>query len=331
PPTVIAKFVELHAACLQDFRVSQTSLQTAMRTNSKHELKSDNDATPPAVANNLKLPTTQIIKAASRAENDPRVVTAREAAEKDIATASVTATAYLSMLYSVQVEVCQELVSVTTVADDFATSLETYSHSIIKGGGGTDLTVWDAVIAELEDAMKLELQNMNYEFVAVLERDTDTKSKKADAVKTARAAADLVEVTKPVQELINEGIQATRNGEGFRRRKRKHRKHASRALEGETEIKEGQVERRTLNDDSLRLHDVTSWVSPSDERFHHHRPDTYPEMFFAADLPLQTRFVVSKMSELYCDTRLKNRSFHNFSDVPLNHDQIKLLALNSKF
>ncbi|KAJ7714671.1 hypothetical protein DFH07DRAFT_785746 [Mycena maculata] len=37
------------------------------------------------------------------------------------------------------------------------------------------------------------------------------------------------------------------------------------------------------------------------------------------------------MSELYCDTRLKNRAFHNFSNVSLSPDQIKTLSLNSKF
>jgi hypothetical protein len=37
------------------------------------------------------------------------------------------------------------------------------------------------------------------------------------------------------------------------------------------------------------------------------------------------------MTALYFDTRLKNRAFHNMSDLPLNPEQQKILALNPKF
>ncbi|KAJ6540160.1 hypothetical protein DFH09DRAFT_929712, partial [Mycena vulgaris] len=344
PPSVLSKFVELHTACLNDFRTSQTALQKASATSSKFGLNSSNDAIPSSVSNNLKLPHTQLIKVAAGADLDDRVAVARVAAEKEIATASIEATKYLGTLYSVQVEYCRKHVDVPAVADGFAAALQAYSTSIITSAGGPDTTVWNTVISRLKAATVAELQNLNYEFVASLEKEAEVKEAKANAVSTARADAEMTDATKPIGELTEgsrDSEEACRKLEGeeksgsFKRRRRHRPQRKRRAPEGkeaEGEEDRGAGERLGfLKIPSLPSLDVTSWVSPSDKRFHHHCPDTYPESFFAASPASRSKFVLGRMSELYFDTRLRNRSFHNMTDVPLSHEQIKTLSLNQKF
>jgi hypothetical protein len=43
------------------------------------------------------------------------------------------------------------------------------------------------------------------------------------------------------------------------------------------------------------------------------------------------KFVICTMTPLYYDTRIRNRAFHNLTDVVLTPEQTLLLALNPKF
>ncbi|KAJ6547996.1 hypothetical protein DFH09DRAFT_1087458 [Mycena vulgaris] len=161
-----------------------------------------------AYCTNLKLPHTQLIKVAAGADLDDRVAVARVAAEKEIATASIEATKYLGTLYSVQVEYCRKHVDFPAVADGFAAALQAYSTSIITSAGGPDTTVWNTVISRLKAATVAELQNLNYEFVASLEKEAEVKEAKANAVSTARADAEMTDATKPIGELFDAKFEA---------------------------------------------------------------------------------------------------------------------------
>jgi hypothetical protein len=126
-----------------------------------------------------------------------------------------------------------------------------------------------------------------------------------------------------------QGQERRRRGQRARpQRKRRHQAEEEEAQGGEGR---GAGQRLGLNPTRPLRNVISSWVSPSGTRFHHRRPDTYPEEFFAASPSVRTRFVTSKMTDLYYDTRLRNRAFHNFTPVSLSHEQVKTLALNQKF
>ncbi|KAJ7756768.1 hypothetical protein DFH07DRAFT_958906 [Mycena maculata] len=150
PPTVLAKFVELHSECLRDFRNAQTSLQKAVATSEKFAAASSTGGVHSSGSAAVKLPHVQVMKAAMGADDDPDVVAARTAAEKDISSASVSSTQYLAALYVAQVEAIRKKVHVTTVADGLAAAFTAYGQSIITSAGGTDLAVWKTVIARLK-------------------------------------------------------------------------------------------------------------------------------------------------------------------------------------
>ncbi|KAJ7910396.1 hypothetical protein B0H13DRAFT_607910 [Mycena leptocephala] len=204
PPTCITRFVELHAECLSDFRDSQQVLQKAISTLSKHEMHSSNGAIPTTVSNNLKFPHVQLVKGAPGAGDDAEVSAEKVNAEKKIAEAAGAVTSYLGKLYANQVTLCRQLVNVPAASTVFSHRLEAYAKPIITAGGGDDDTVWDTVITALTNAIADELQNLNFEFVAVLDREAEAKEAKATAVITARADAEMADATKPVKELVME-------------------------------------------------------------------------------------------------------------------------------
>ncbi|KAJ7144302.1 hypothetical protein C8R44DRAFT_865250 [Mycena epipterygia] len=204
PPTCLTKFVEIHAECLSDFRTSQTMLQKALLTLTKHEQYSSNGAIPTTVSNNLKLPHIQLVKGSPEAGDDADVSAEKEKAEKAIAAASTIVTSYLGKLYAHQVQLCRERVNIASMATAFSVRLQAYGKPIIMAGGGEDDTAWDAVIATLTKAFSAELLSLNFEFVAVLDRDAEAKESKASAVITARADAEMADGTKPVKDLVKE-------------------------------------------------------------------------------------------------------------------------------
>lgn len=139
--------------------------------------------------------------------------------------------------------------------------------------------------------------------------------------------------------------QSESEGEGegkSRKRRRRRRRRRGKAHARESESDEGEEEGRSSgrvgrqrlglseprSDPTL---DVASWVSSPGPRFHHRRPDTYPESFFVAPQSSRVRFVTGQMTELYYDTRIRNRTFHNLTNVSLTPEQIKTLSLNQKF
>ncbi|KAJ7663498.1 hypothetical protein B0H17DRAFT_867670, partial [Mycena rosella] len=203
----LTKFAEIHTDCLRDFSASQTMLQKALHTLNKHELHSSNGAIPMTVSNNLKLPHVQLVKGATGAETDAEVVAERMSAEKEIAVASVTVTKYLGKLYATQVNLCKEQVNVASASAAFSARLKAYGKPIITAGGGEDDTVRDTVIALLTEAICAELLSLNFEFVAVLDREAEVKEAKATAVITARADAEMMEATKPVKEMLQEAVK----------------------------------------------------------------------------------------------------------------------------
>lgn len=131
-------------------------------------------------------------------------------------------------------------------------------------------------------------------------------------------------------------------GKGACRKRKQKRKRKEKGSVYAGEEGEGEVEEvETLGVKRLRLdasyspptipHLVTTWTPPPGMKFHRLKLDTYPPIFFSAPLTLQSRFVTARMSPLLYDTRITNRTFHNMTGVKLSYEQIKMLALNSKF
>jgi hypothetical protein len=138
----------------------------------------------------------------------------------------------------------------------------------------------------------------------------------------------------------SQGVKLELEGKiGRKTRKRKRRKAGGVVIEQEKREGEGNggdagqrllVDATAVDPPSL---DAISWVSHPDRRFHYHRPDSYPDLFFATSTSDYTRrkFVICTMSPLYYDTRIRNRAFHNLTDIVLTPEQTLLLALNPKF
>ncbi|KAJ6492517.1 hypothetical protein C8R47DRAFT_975987, partial [Mycena vitilis] len=342
PATVVLKMAEIREECLTGFRSAQSWLQKANSTNEKFARALSTGSVPSVVSAHLKLPPLQVMKGAPGIESDPKVAEARTVAEKDIETATASSTKLVGAFYTAQANAIRRLVHVPTVSDVFAKTLKEYAARVVTDalGGDAATNIWDPVIERFKATLVTELESLNYEFVAVLARESETKEAKANAVETARADAEMVDATRPSfdveeacgdQEAGNEGFEG--QGEGRRQRKRKRRAHPARGEEGKAQGKESGVagQRQRLATVPSSLHVVSSWVRPSGTRFHHHRPDTYPAEFFVAPPAVRSRFVTSQMSALYYDTRIRNRSFHNMSNVPLSLDQAKMLSLNPKF
>ncbi|KAJ6541056.1 hypothetical protein DFH09DRAFT_873707, partial [Mycena vulgaris] len=341
PPAVVADFRDIHSKTLTEYKSAQSALQKAVETNDLFLSTSSNGAIPSLISNHLKLPKYQLVKSAAGVDNDPRVVAALGAATKDHTAVLASATAYLGTVYAVQVEHCRNQINAQATAERFAAKLKSYSELIIGSAGSDDLGRWAPCISMLEHAFLTELEDLNFDKVARVQKAAIAKEAKATAVAVARADAEMEVDTAPVVGTIKDekaGEAQAGYEEGPRRKRRKRHRKEREGRRREEEV--GQEEAAAVVGQRLGVADssppslaVSRWVRPSGTRFHHHRPDTYPDMFFADTTTdaARTRYVISQMSPLYYDTRIRNRAFHNLTDVVLSPEQTLLLALNPKF
>ncbi|KAJ7838961.1 hypothetical protein B0H13DRAFT_1650444 [Mycena leptocephala] len=334
PASVIDFFVEEHSRCLSGFKNAQEALQRALATQKKFAESSSTGLVPSAVIKSVKMPYVQVMKLAVGIETDLVVTAAKALAEKELSSAAVSCTKYLSALYEVQVCAIRDQTKVANVGDEFAVALTAIGASIMSDATGGDGAVWAPLIARLKMAFTTELETAMVEFVAIFRREAQAKEAKANAVNTARADAEMADGTRPVAEIIDEKIGAQYESTCQRRRRQQRcRPHRSRQTKAREEAQSSDSraagQRLRLETRRPQLDIVSSWVSPSGSRFHYHGPDTSSKEFF--DAAARTLFVTSKMTELYYDTRIRNRGFHNFTSVPLSHEQVKTLAFNQKF
>ncbi|KAJ7182470.1 hypothetical protein C8R43DRAFT_967277 [Mycena crocata] len=208
PPAVAAKFYDIYSAGLTRYKSTQTALQRAQSTLSKFGQVSSNGAIPSSVSNHLKLPLFQPIQLAADAVSDERVVDAKKAAEKDIATALQSSVKLLTTFYEVQVETCRNMLDVATCADAYANALTEYGKSIMTASGDADIdvNVWQTCITRLKVAFTLEIKNLKYDFTARTMSEAEAKEAKANAVLTARADAEMADATRPIGEMLDEKV-----------------------------------------------------------------------------------------------------------------------------
>ncbi|KAJ7678041.1 hypothetical protein DFH06DRAFT_975820, partial [Mycena polygramma] len=351
PPVVLEQLGTIRDERLKDFHHAQKQLQKALVTCERFDQASDNGAIPSIVSNAMKVPALQLLKGTPDIDStDADVMNAKNIATEACDNARAKATEYVSALYDAQVVHCKAAVDTAKCADRFSAALTDYAKAIIQSAQPDgDVHIWDACILRLRNAFAAELTNLSFDLAARLRKEAIEKESKANAVATARANAETSTAARPIEDLLKDGIRPldkqeeqqveveAEGAEGQGRFKRRRRR--KRRVESCEEGPEGQGQEEGDAGQRLRLaptpvapsHDVLSWVSPPGPAFHHHWPDTYPDPFFAAPIDVQTKFVTSKMSPLYYDTRLINRAFHNLTDVELSSEQSKLLALNPKF
>ncbi|KAJ6540145.1 hypothetical protein DFH09DRAFT_1041780, partial [Mycena vulgaris] len=338
PPTVVLEyFGTIRADALKEYQGAQKQLQKARVTFERFNQASDNGSVPSIVSSAMKVPNLQLLKGTPDVSvTDPDAVLAKCAADEACTTARTSATDYVRAMYIAQVVHCEEGVDTAKCADRLSAALTAYGTEIIQSAQSNgDVHIWDACIVRLRTAFQSELTMLSYDFAAKVRNEAADKETKANAVTTARAAAETSNAARPIQELLkDEGSE----GGPEREARRKARRRGRKAQETRAQGQEGQSEAGVAGQ-RLRVtatppplpHDVLSWVSPPGRTFHHHRPDTYPDPFFTAPIDVRTKFVTSKMTPLYYDTRLINRAFHNLTNVELSAEQAKLLALNPKF
>ncbi|KAJ7737686.1 hypothetical protein B0H16DRAFT_1425101, partial [Mycena metata] len=326
PALVLEEFCNMHDEALKEFQTAQKQYQKALITLERFTQASENDATPAIVSNAIKAPTVQLLKGTPNFEHtDGDTNNVKSIMDEAIAAARKNAVAFLTATYVAQVEHCKSSVDVKACADALASAFKAYAKEIIESAQlDGDVHIWDTCIARLRITFEAELTNLSFDFAAKVRQEAASKEAKANAVESARLV---------VQEEGQDGQEGAEEGRQERRPRRRKRRNARAAQGQEGQGQgEGEGQRPSLAPiPAPPLHDVSSWVSPPGSTFHHHRPDTYPDVFFNAPPDVRTRFVTSQMSELYYDTRLINRAFHNLTDVPLPENQQKLLALNPKF
>jgi nucleotide-binding universal stress UspA family protein len=208
PASVIDFFVEEHSRCLSGFKNAQEALQRALATQKKFAESSSTGLVPSAVIKSVKMPYVQVMKLAVGIETDLVVTAAKALAEKELSSAAVSCTKYLSALYEVQVCAIRDKTKVANVADEFAVALTAIGASIMSDATGGDGAVWAPLIARLKMAFTTELETAMVEFVAIFRREAQAKEAKANAVNTARADAEMADGTRPVAEIIDEKIGA---------------------------------------------------------------------------------------------------------------------------
>ncbi|KAJ7694916.1 hypothetical protein B0H16DRAFT_1328779, partial [Mycena metata] len=333
PPTILHDFGVIHDGALTEYQSAQSQLQKAQVTLERFDQACEGGAVPAIVSNAIKVPHLQLLKGTPDvATTDPDVVLAKTSTHEAIATARKDAIDLCRSTYVAQVIHCKSLVDPVQCADALSAALTDYGRSMINGAPiPGDVHVWDACILRLRNDYAAELTDISYDFVAKLHNEAREKASKANAVSTARAAAETSSAAKPIEDILKDNMQTYLKQHKARRRRRKK---VEQREEGQRQSEADGAAGQRLRIDAKPpppSHDVLSWVSPSGTGFHHHRPDTYPVPFHAAPLEVQTQFVLCKMTPLYYDTRLINRAFHNLSDVKLSPEQTKLLALNPKF
>ncbi|KAJ7934551.1 hypothetical protein B0H13DRAFT_2305647 [Mycena leptocephala] len=142
PASVIDFFVEEHSRCLSGFKNAQEALQRALATQKKFAESSSTGLVPSAVLNSVEMPYVQVMKLAIGIETDLVVTAANTLAEKELLSAAVSCTKYLSALYEVQVSAIRDKTKVANIADEFADALTAIGASIMSNATGGDGAVW---------------------------------------------------------------------------------------------------------------------------------------------------------------------------------------------
>ncbi|KAJ7024737.1 hypothetical protein C8F04DRAFT_968611, partial [Mycena alexandri] len=334
-PHMVATFANIHLKSLNDYKSAQGSLQRATATYNGFALSAAGGA-PALVTNHLKLPSYQLVKSAPSVDEDPRVTEALQAATDSLNAVHEAATKHISTVYAVQVEHCRTMTDANACADRFAAELTAYCKDVVANCGLVDTDRYETAVALLKAAYIRELEELAIDFTARLMKNSALKEAKAVTLANARADAEMTDATKPVTETIGEEIQKQLALQpGRKPRKRRRRKAGNIGeREGQGEADGGGVGQLLLVSDAAIPPplDATSWVGQLGRRFHYHRPDSYPEAFFSARTSDYTRkkFVICTMTPLYFDTRIRNRAFHNLTDVVLTPEQTLVLALNPK-
>ncbi|KAF7341957.1 hypothetical protein MSAN_02051800 [Mycena sanguinolenta] len=187
PPSAILKLGEIRSDHLIDFHSAQSSVAKAMAANDKFKAIISAGEIPSVVSNAVRLPALQPLKGVVNFDFSavPAFVEAKAAAERDIAAAVASSTKFVTEYYEAQLAEVRKQLNVTAAVTS-----------------GTPL------LDRLCELMTIELETLNFEYVALLKRDADAKTAKAKAaaVSIGHADAEMADATKPIAELIKEAV-----------------------------------------------------------------------------------------------------------------------------
>ncbi|KAJ7711548.1 hypothetical protein B0H16DRAFT_1343674, partial [Mycena metata] len=198
---MVETFAAIHLRSLNDYKGAQGSLQRATVTCTGFTQSAAGGA-PSVITNHLKLPKYQLVKSAHGVDDDPRVIAAAKAATDSLKAAHEASTAFLSTVYTVQVEHCRNNSSADACADRFTAELAAYCTECVIGAGFTDGNRYEMCVAMLRAAFTRELEELAIDFTAQLIKANAQKEAKAVTLANARADAEMTDVTKPATEMI---------------------------------------------------------------------------------------------------------------------------------
>ncbi|KAI0065893.1 hypothetical protein BV25DRAFT_1797876, partial [Artomyces pyxidatus] len=277
------------------------------------------------------------------ADDDMRVSSAQEEYLAALKAARQAAVKYIVACHASNVDFSAVEMKGQARLEGLSADLTQYSDRILTDAGSST-TLWAPFVEAVVRVLGEQMAAIRVEVICKDVADKEEASRKSAALATAQAEAETAQGTKSVDDLRSKDQSSERRQ---RKRRRKGRKEGQRSqrergctVDGEL-VTEGvraachSQSKSPLTTTSVPVpelqHVVSSWRFPPDVPFHRLKPASYPVLFFSASQTLQQRFVTSRMSVLFYETRLTNQAFHNLTEVTLSYAQVKMFALNTKF
>ncbi|EDR07844.1 uncharacterized protein LACBIDRAFT_327583 [Laccaria bicolor S238N-H82] len=338
PPAVLAVFARLYHNALTGYRSALKQHHRILAARDRFTVESNGDSVPVAISNTLKGPMFLFPKDIS-AEAEELTKGAQEQYMSALKVMKSAAVDFVRACHEKNVEASRTLIDAESKGACLSVDLQSYASQIIKDAGYADDNIWNAYINAVVSAMGAELNGIRFDIAVLVRAEREEKAAKQATLTTATTDAEMQDGTQPIvfesPSVEEKGQGAARERKWKRKRKRKGGIHRRAGREAEIEeVETLGVKRHRLDASHMPPpipHLITTWTPPPGIKFHCLKPETYPPIFFSAPLTLQSRFITARMSPLFYDTRITNRTFHNMTSVKLSYEQVKMLALNSKF
>ncbi|KAK6969048.1 hypothetical protein R3P38DRAFT_3298867 [Favolaschia claudopus] len=211
PPTLVQDaFCTKHDEALKEYQSAQKQFQKAQVTLERFNQARENGATPSMIAHAIKGPVVQLLKGTPALDSiDADTANAKSILDEAIDAARKNATDYLQAIYAAQVEHCRTGVNVQEAADRLVNSVKEYTKEIVESSQDVkDVHIWDAYIDRLRAAFVIELTNLSFDFAAKIRQESANREANANAVETARIAAETEKAAKPIKDLVEEIAEA---------------------------------------------------------------------------------------------------------------------------
>ncbi|KAJ6481284.1 hypothetical protein C8R47DRAFT_1135262 [Mycena vitilis] len=207
PARILEAYGDHRTETVKQFQDDLKRLQKAMGNLERFVQASDCSEVPVIVSNAIKVPHIQLLKGVpDLVGSDADVILAMGIAADAVDAARTVVIEYVCAIYTAQVVHCTEAVDISKCAGNLATALKGYSKEIIETtpNSGGDVSIWDACIDRLRTAVTVELTDLSFDFSAKLRTEALERDSKANAVATARAAAETSNAARPLEDLLKD-------------------------------------------------------------------------------------------------------------------------------